>query len=463
MTKTLTRTLHFLFVFGIVLSLIVNGTLMAAAQTEQIASPTVYIPGCMVTDSYDSAVPQAWYALIFRLVQTTPGYSPPVTARTLGYTGVTLYEAVVPGMPGYQSLAGKLNGLEASAPMPPFMLRHWPTVANAALATITRKFFTTTSSENLAAIEALEEQFHQEFATSIRPDVIATSIAQGQATAERIFAWAQSDGGHEGYLRNQPEDYVPLVGNGLWIPTPPAFGRALQPTWGDNRTMLLTSAAQCLPPEPPPFSTAPDSAMYQEGLEVYNTVKNLTPYQLETARYWADNPGASATPPGHMLSITTQILAQEHSSLARAALVYAKVGITVNDAFISAWHAKYQYNRIRPISYIQQVIDPAWNNPEITDPVITPPFPSYPSGHSVASGSTMTVLTDLFGEAYKFTDLSQVSQGFVPRTFTSFVEAGQEAALSRLLGGIHFRSDNEGGFDHGICIGNVVNGLRFEK
>ena len=90
----------------------------------------------------------------------------------------------------------------------------------------------------------------------------------------------------------------------------------------------------------------------------------------------------------------------------------------------------------------------------------TPPFPEYTSGHSVQSGASAQVLTDLFGEV-AFTDHTHDSRGLAPRSFGSFLEAAEEAALSRLYGGIHFRPAIELGVDQGRCIGERVSALAF--
>jgi len=135
----------------------------------------------------------------------------------------------------------------------------------------------------------------------------------------------------------------------------------------------------------------------------------------------------------------------------------------VADAFISCWHTKFVYNLVRPITYIQKVIDPKWNTPEVTDPVITPPFPEYTSGHSVQSGAVAQVLTDLFGDNFAFTDHTHDARSLQPRSFSSFFAAAQEAALSRLYGGIHFRAAIEVGFEQGECIGQKVSALKFKK
>ena len=133
------------------------------------------------------------------------------------------------------------------------------------------------------------------------------------------------------------------------------------------------------------------------------------------------------------------------------------------DAFIGCWRTKYQDAMVRPITYIQQLIDPTWNNPDLTDPVNTPPFPEYTSGHSVQIGATAVVLTALFGEHYAITDHTQDQRGFLPRSFGSFEELAAEAAISRLYGGIHYRAAIEAGLVQGRCIGRQVLTLRFKK
>ena len=145
------------------------------------------------------------------------------------------------------------------------------------------------------------------------------------------------------------------------------------------------------------------------------------------------------------------ILAQEDDlPLTVAAEAYARVGLAMGDAFIGCWKVKYTYNLIRPISYIQQYIDDQW-----TSLLGTPPFPTYASGHSTSSGAAATVLTDLFG-ARSFTDWTHTVRGLPPRFFDSFEDAAQEAADSRLYGGIHYRFDNEEGLAHGQRIGQLI-------
>lgn len=403
--------------------------------------------------SFGAQVPTAWFDLALDLVRLTPGFSPPVVARVFGYAGVTLYEALVPGMPGYLSLAGRLNDLGA-APGPSDPAHHWPTVANAALASIFRSQFPTATIENKAAMDALEESLADIFRTTVPPGIYRRSVDRGRGIAGHIFDWSKLDGGHEGYLHNFPP-YAPPVGPGLWVPTPPGFLPALQPFWGSNRPFALPSGAECDPGPPLAYSEEPSSAFFAETLECYEVVTNLSPEQRTIALFWSDDPGITGTPPGHSISIVTQVVRGHGFTLDVAAEAYARVGMAVADAFVSCWNTKYRYNLLRPVTYIRHLIDPSWSSL-----LVTPPFPEYTSGHSVQSGAAAQVLTDLFGTV-AFTDHTHDDRGLTPRSFGSFFEAAEEAALSRLYGGIHFRTAIVLGLEQGRCVGQHVRDLPF--
>ncbi|MFN8487498.1 MAG: vanadium-dependent haloperoxidase [Caldilineaceae bacterium] len=402
---------------------------------------------------YDAHVPLAWFNLYLRLVKETKGFAPPVASRTFGYAAIALYEAVVPGMPGYQSLAGQLTDLPPLPQLSPGRNYHWPTVANAALAEIARKFFAQASPENLMAINTLEKQLMNEYLSALGPNTLGASILQGRLIAGAIDAWAQTDGSTADNVA-----YKLPAGDGMWTPTPPKNLPALLPYWGNHRSFLKMDQT-CKVTSPPAYSTAITSPFYAQAREVYDTVNRLTPEQRAIALFWADNAGETATPPGHSISILNQVLKEKQATLDVAAVAYAKVGIAVADAFVACWHTKYEYNLLRPITYIQKVIDPKWTTPDL----VTPPFPEYTSGHSVQSAATAEVLTALFGDNYKFTDHTHEEQGLAPRTFASFWAAAQEAAISRLYGGIHYRAAIENGMEQGKCIGKQVNALKFNQ
>jgi hypothetical protein len=426
----------------------------AASLSPAVALNRAWSPPA---ERFDAEVPTAWFDLALRLITTTAGFTPPVASRALAYAGIALYESVVPGMPGHQSLEGQLDGLSGLPGERGRRDLHWPTVANAALAGLLRHLFPTTSAENMAALDALETSLDDRF-RGLASDVLRRSQRRGRAVAETIFEWSKGDGGHEGELRNFPADYLPPMSPGLWQPTPPGFLRALQPFWGANRTFAVADGSACAPGDPTPYSEDPSSAFWAEAVQVYDTVNNLTDEQRAIALFWSDDPGATATPPGHSISITTQVLRQITAGLDTAAETYAKVGMAVADAFISCWESKYRYNLVRPVTYIQRLIDADW-----LPVLVTPPFAEYPSGHSVQSGAAAEVLTDLFGRGFAFVDRTHESRGLPPRAFRSFLRAANEAAISRLYGGIHFLPAIVRGLDQGRCVGRAVNDLRFRR
>ena len=150
-----------------------------------------------------------------------------------------------------------------------------------------------------------------------------------------------------------------------------------------------------------------------------------------------------------------EIIDRDGMDSPRIAEVMARLGIGLADSFIGCWAAKYKYDLVRPVTYINRLIDAKW------DPIlITPPFPEYPSGHSTQSGAAAAVLTGFFGDDFAFDDSTHVDDGIPMRSFPSFWAAAQEAAISRLYGGIHFRAAIDFGVEQGRCIGTHTVNLR---
>ncbi|MBI1191998.1 MAG: phosphatase PAP2 family protein [Bacteroidetes bacterium] len=412
---------------------------------------------------FSSQVVQDYMSLMGVLSKETTGAFPPVVARAYAYTGLALYESLVPGMPDNNSFAGLISGFSADMiPDAEAGEYHWGVVANAVLAQMLRDCFSGATPENLAAIDALEVDYRDNiFAAEADAEVMSRSEAHGKAVALAILAYADADGEANCFNTNFPTSYVAPVGPGMWRPTPPLFALALQPYWGDVRPFLNRNISEEMPPPPPSYSTTPGTEFMDEVMEVYNTVLNLTDEQRIIAHYWSDDPGKSATPAGHSLSILRQVLDLEDANLAEAAESFALMTMAVHDAFISCWESKYIYNLVRPITVIQTEIDGAF-----TIPLPTPPFPEYTSGHSVQSGAAAKVLTEIFGENYAFTDYTQVNRPDIngdPRSFASFYAFADEAARSRLYGGIHFRSAIDEGIAQGLGVGENIMALPYRK
>ncbi len=439
----------------------------AIAQTPGSANVTASAASpAKPASAYSAGVATEWFQLSLLLAQQTPGFSPPVTARALGYLGLTLYESVVPGMPQNISLAGQLNELISLPWAQPDEPLHWPTVANAALATMTRMMFSSATPENKARIDLLERSLPLKYAQDFDPNTVTADITNrsetfGKLMAMAIMTWARTDGGHQawGPLRRSQQNYVPPSGAGKWSATPPAFAPALLPWWGEVRPFALKSPKDCPAPPPPAYSEEPGSAFFKEANEVYRVSNQATQEQRQFALYWADDPGKTPTPAGHWAYIATDLLKSRNTSLANAAEVYARLNIAMADAFIASWYTKYTLNLLRPVTYVQLVIDSNW----VPALMHTPPFPEYPSGHSVQSSAAAAVLGQAFGVDTPFTDNTHNDRGWGPRTFKNFNVAADEAALSRLYAGIHYRAAVVGGQVQGRCVADKALALQFKR
>jgi hypothetical protein len=432
--------------------------LTASNGTGRADVETGYGAQALVSD-FSADVPIAYYDLSLTFTKRTGGFTPPVQARAYGYMGVALYEALVAGMPGHRSIASQLNGIGA-LPEPHGIAYDWPLVANAALAGVMRGLWggrTDHATQNVADLDALEARFASQYGAGVPPGLAKRSIDFGHAVGAAVFATSLDDGGNEGYLTNFPTTYVPPQGPAFWVPTAPGQ-LAMQPFWGTGvQTFTLTHAAECDPGPPPAYSEQPGSAFYTEAELDYDLSKTLTAEQTTIARYWADGPG-TISGPGHSLAIVGEVLMQREASLADAAEAYARAGIADADAVTSLWWVKYQYNLIRPVTYIRRVIDPTW-----TPLLPTPPFPEYVSAHSGQSAAVMATLEALFGAGVAFVDHAHDADGFAPRSFDHIFAAAEEAGISRLYAGIHFRSGNLNGQALGRCVADKVDALSWHR
>ena len=401
-------------------------------------------------------VMRQWYKLVLELVRHTPTYSPPVASRAFAYLGVTGYEVVVSGTPGLTTLAGQLNGL-APLPVRPRMVYDEGVVMQAAMAATVRSFFGNTGPSGQQAMDRMEAALDRQVSDGVAADVVERSTAFGQQIARHILDWSASDGGAVIENMGFPRDWVLNPAPGHWKPTSTvAVQQApLLPAWGQNRPFAMPAGSTCDLPPPPPYSEDPASEFMVNAQEVYDISRSLTPEQKKIARFWSDDPMLSPTPPGHWLSIVLTLVDREKLDTPRTADALMRIGVGVADGFIGCWWAKFEYDYIRPVTAIRALIDPKWETL-----LITPPFPEYPSGHSTQSGAAAAVLTSVFGEDFAFDDPTHEDDGIPARHFTSFRAAAEEAAASRLYGGIHFRPANEAGLTQGECIGAYTVALR---
>ena len=391
--------------------------------------------------SFSSEVLDKWMTLQLRLMRNATGVANHALSRHFAYSGVAALEALRPGWHGPEQWTDKWNGL-AGLPQPGKSKDYYyPATVNAALAAINKAFFPIANVTDKAAIDSLESALNAGFAATQTQSMLEVSSTFGKAVAAAVFNWAETDG-----YKNASNAYTVPVGAGLWKPTFPAFAAPATPYWGNNRTVIAGSTNNTEMPAPPAYSTNTSSAFYQMVKEVYDASQNLTNDQKAMAIFWRDVPGA--TSPGHWLSILQQVIRQKETALDKAALAYAVTGAAVNDALISCFKAKYQYNLVRPITYIREVMGhTTWNSF-----IGTPAHPEYVSAHSSLSAAAADVLQRIFGNSGSFTDHTYDYLGFAPRTYLSFAAIGDEAGQSRVYAGIHYQSS----IDAGLQLGRKV-------
>ncbi len=383
-------------------------------------------------------------------------FSPPVASRIYAYPSIAAYEVMVNENPEYQPLAGQLRGL-TPIPKPEANVEYcYPLASIHAFLTVGKAMIfseQTLDDYRNSLYKRIED-------AGIPEEVYERSVAYGELVAKHILAWADKDM----YKQTRTFAKFEITDQGdRWKPTPPAYMDAIEPHWSEIRPFVLDSASQFIPPRPTAFKTKKDDAFFKEAMDVYETGKNLTEDQEAIAKFWDCNPYVShlqghlmfatkkITPGGHWEGITAIACRKANADFIKTTESYALVSVALFDGFISCWDEKYRSNLIRPETVINQYIDPDWL------PVLqTPPFPEYTSGHSVVSTAAATILTKMYGESFAFTDTTEVAYGLPPRSFDSFIQASQEAAISRLYGGIHYRPAINNGVEQGRKVGELV-------
>ncbi len=419
------------------------------------------------TKTFSSGVVKKWLtvqtAMLYRQSGNPFGLNP---GRYMAYSGVALYESVVPGMPAYQSLHGQLTNMPVMPSTEPGLAYHWPSSAHAALATMTKKLFGTTAAYNEQAVTNLENELNTQYRAEAGNNVFERSVAFGKEVADRIFEWSRTDNANWPTTAYQ----LPTPFPGMWQPETPG-GAIGFPYWGYNRLMVPGSIDNAVSPPPPPYSTDPASAYYKEYNEVYQLSLNLSNEQKLIAKYYNDvNPGYPAG--AHYISILKQVIEQFDPALDKAAVTYAKTGISLFDATTSSFKAKFTYMNERPFQFIRGVIVPE-ANPAWKSFIPNPPYPDFPSNHAVFSSSVAYALSSLYGIQTPFTnssyegiiaDLGNGPVNLGTRHYTSFEAMSYEIGISRLYGGIHIRYAVEEGFKQGKKIAqNIDNKVKFKK
>ena len=389
-------------------------------------------------------------------------FSPPVASRVYAYPNIGAYEIVARENDALQSLQGQVPGLEPIPAPDADEGLHYRLAALVAHMDLGRRLIF--SEEKLTvfrdSLYALWE--------SQDPKTFKASRDYGLQVANHIAAWMDQDNYKQ--TRTMSKFTVNTEDPSRWQPTPPSYMEGIEPHWNKIRPFVIDSAGQFKPTPPPPFSMEEGSDFYKEVKEVYDISMEITEKgdeseEVAIAQFWDCNPYVSVTR-GHLMFATKKISPGAHwigiakiacrktnSDFDASVHAYTKTSIAIFDGFISCWDEKYRSSLIRPETLINEHIDENWK------PVLqTPPFPEYTSGHSVVSGAAAEALTSIFGDDFAFDDDTELPYGLPVRSFSSFREAAEEAAISRMYGGIHYRAAVEIGIDQGRDLGAFVVG-----
>jgi thioredoxin-related protein len=383
-------------------------------------------------------------------------FSPPVASRIYANTSLSIYEAIRFKEEGAPSITQRLKGFGVM-PQPETGKKYDFSIAAIQSFCETAKKVTFSAPE----ITKYQDSMIKLYAIGLEEEVVKNSIAFGQAVADVVGKRLTTDQYKEtrGYDRFE----VRTDDDSRWVPTLPDYADGLEPHWPKMLTMALDTSSVIQADAYPPYSKDTTSDFYKELREVYEISKNRTEEQTDIALFWDDNPFVSQhkghvmfqdkkmTPPGHWMAIARKACELKNANAVSSAKAYAYTAISLYDGFISCWYVKYSTVRIRPQTAVQRLIEPQW-----VSFIQTPPFPEYTSGHSTISSAAAEMLTHLFGDNVAFTDSSELEYNLPVRSFTSFRQAAEEASISRVYGGIHYRSGCENGNKQGKKIAEKI-------
>lgn len=390
-------------------------------------------------------------------------FPPMIASRNYAYANIAAYEAMAVGDNRFNSLAGQI--------------RHLPALPRLDTANVDFHFASLLAFCKVGEAVTFPEGSMQDYVNSLKhaadsagmPEkVMLASQRFADSVAAHILKWSKGDN----YAQTRSAAKFSVSDEpGRWVPTPPAYSQAMEPHWMKIRPLVLDSCSQFRCPAPPKFEVVKnDAEFYRAMMEVKRIGDSLTDEQRHIADFWDDNPyrlnvsghamfaTKKFSPAGHWMNIVGIASQKANADFGTTVCAYTETAIALFDGFIGCWDEKYRTNVVRPETVINKV-DPMWR-PYIQ----TPPFPSYPSGHSVISNAAAEVMTSIYGDNLSFTDTSLLEFGVRSRQIESFRKAAMEASMSRVYGGIHYRFDVEKGNELGQMIGRqIVQRLKMRK
>ncbi|MBS1521496.1 MAG: vanadium-dependent haloperoxidase [Bacteroidetes bacterium] len=385
-------------------------------------------------------------------------FTPVVASRNYAYAAIAGYEVIAAGHPDkYKSLVGQVNGLtEVAKPIAGEKIDY----EYASILAFCKVGEAVTFPEG--SMKDYTDSLHQIAVTHGMPsEMITNSENYAKAVAASIMAWSKKD--NYAKTRSAPK-FAVNDSAWRWVPTPPAYSEAVEPHWGEIRTMVMHDAKEYTVPPPPAFNvTDPNSKYYKEVMYIKNTSDSLNAEQTHIADFWDDNPGKlnvsghvmfvtkKFSPPGHWMSIVGIGAQKVNADFNTTVCAYAKTAIALFDAFIESWTAKYVYKTVRPETIVDKYFDKNWR-PHLQ----TPPFPEYTCGHCTISAAAAEALTSVLGDNVAYTDTSELEFGIKSRSYKSFRDAAKENVLARFYGGIHFYNSCVVSHGFGDIVGDSV-------
>lgn len=408
-------------------------TVVESNEENNLASTQVSAEG--------SDVIITWNAVALNLAAETERLFPPAVARNLAIMHAAVYDAVNAIDQSYIPYLVEVDPSEAEG----------ASIEAAAAAAAHRVLL------NLYPQQAVE--INQQLSKSLAaiPDGLAEDkgVVLGQFVADQILAARSEDGSS-----NSQSGYVPGDQPGQWRPTFPNYFPAGFPNWGKVTPFVIPSVLDYRTDGPPDLT----SELYAQDLNEVKSLGSLnsltrTPEQTEIAKFWSFDRTNSFTIQGYWNKIGEEIALKQGNTLVENARFFALLNLAQADAGITVLDSKYFYNFWRPITAIREA-DTDGNPDTVADPdwislINFSGTPEYIGGHSFVAGTAVAVLEDFFGEDYSFSTTSPELPGVV-RSYDSFYQAGLEASLSRIYGGLHYRFTHEVSLELGEKLGGYV-------
>lgn len=422
----------------------------------------LFLGSCQKEAEPISIDPTAYYLAMDKIteIMIQDIFSPPDASRIFSYPNIAAYEVISHSNSKYNSLVGKIPGLEKIPQLDSTKNINPQLASLVAHLEVSKQLII--SGQRL--IRLRDSMYNNWSYTSEKQ--FEDSKTYGLDVAQHIIQWLSKDNYNQ--TRTMPKFTVNTEDPFRWQPSPPTYMDCIEPYWNKIRPIAIDSAAQFKPFPTPPLSMEKNFDFYKELKEVYNISNEIiasgdNPEEAQIAQFSDCKPHVSVTrrhlmfatkknmPGAHWIGIAKITSKKAGYHFDDTIYAHTKTFIAIADAFISCWDEKYSSNLLRPKILINKHVE------ENLKPISqSSPFPEFTSGHSVVSGAAAIALISIFGENLSFDNDTKIPFGLLPRSFTSFSNAADEAAISRMYGGTYYRSSFEIGVAQGRNLGKFV-------